>query len=68
MTAKSLPYPICGAEPTRNGMTRARGVRCKGPGDGIGKMHLIQTYGVDQDEADLAWNTRHPLNLENARG
>ncbi len=63
-----LPCPICGATPTRNGMMRARGVRCKGPGDGIGKMHPVQTYGVDQDEADLAWNTRAALNLENARG
>jgi len=63
-----LPCPICGAAPTRNGMVRARGVRCKGPGDGVSKMHLIQTYGADQDEADLAWNTRAALNLENARG
>jgi hypothetical protein len=53
-----LPCPICGSAPTRNGMMRARGVRCKGPRDGVGKMHLIQTYGADQDEADLAWNTR----------
>jgi len=63
-----LPCPICGAASTRNGMMRARGVRCKGRGDGIGKMHLVQTYGADQDEADLAWNTRAALNLENARG
>ena len=60
MTAK-LRRPICGAEQTRNGMTKARSVRCKTPVTAL--MHLIQTYGVDQDEADLAQNTRSTINL-----
>jgi len=50
--------PLCGAQPRRNGRGRAGGVLCIGDGKTVGMIHRFQTYGVDQSEADVAWNTR----------
>ena len=50
------PCPFCKMQPRRNAHGTGRGVVCLGDGKTVGMIHCFRTYGVDQDEADAAWN------------
>lgn len=56
MTAKPLPCPFCGGEPTIIRRTGAYGVRCTCEG-----KRFLHTYGKTETEAVESWNERRPV-------